>query len=296
MPTDTVTTPVITVAPSGEDDELPLWQIGLIALVAGLVVTWGGGRIGRWIQTRRLPPGPQPVVVVEAEDEGGPVVVAEADDGRPELPGRFFGEGARILVVGPTRSGKSTVLHWLLRRGLKDRSFNEIVLMDGKGPELQMYARVSGVTYFGPENLDAWPGVLREISDELPVRYAALGGERIAPEGVPRKLIVIDEVQRGTRGEWGKEITQALLLISEQSGALRDVVVLTTQRAKHRTLSKDITYNASLIVGMVGATTPGRYGVRTSIEQSRPIAVGQSKMADDADVAAWVVEAAEARS
>ncbi len=286
-----------TPPPGGKEkgEDIPLWQVGLIAVGAGLIVAIGGGRLGRWWQSRQGPVGPASVVVVEAEDGGGPVAAAEADDGRAELPERFFAEGVRILVVGPTRSGKSTILHWLLKRALKDESFNEIVLMDGKGPELQAYAQVPGVAYFGPEDLERWPEVLRGVSDELPVRYAALGGARIASDDAPRKLVVIDEVQRATRGEQGKEITEALLLIAEQSGALRDVLVLTTQRAKHRTLSKDITYNASLIVQTVGATSPGRYGVRTSIEQRKPLKVGQSQVVEDEDIAAWALQAAQSR-
>jgi energy-coupling factor transporter ATP-binding protein EcfA2 len=273
-----------------------LWQLGVVAVAVGLLVTTAGRYAGQWLQDRRRPaPTSGPRLVKST----GPVRApdhAASEETAPALPNLFMAEGARVLIVGPSRAGKSTVLHTLLSRALPDTSFDEIILLDGKAAELKVYAGVPGVIYYGPDKVEEWIPLLRQISDDIPARYTALGGRRLADEGAPRKLIVIDEVQRATRGKHGPAITQSLLLIAEQSGALRDVVILTTQRAKHRTLSKDISHNASLIVRMVSPTRPGYFEVRTSIESRSAQATGLTRPASDDDIAAWAAHAAQART
>jgi energy-coupling factor transporter ATP-binding protein EcfA2 len=283
-------------------DELPLWQIGIVAVAAGLIATTGGRYIGQWLQSRRQPsPGPG-ARLVEATSQpiyqstnlpAEPTTTHSPEGGLPTL---FIAEGARILIVGPSRSGKSTVLHHLLSRALPDTSFDEIILLDGKGSELEVYAQVPGAIYHGPDQIEDWIPLLRDVASDMPLRYTALKGKRLADEGAPRKLVVIDEVQRATRSKYGRELTESLLLIAEQSGALRDVFILTTQRAKHRTLSKDIAYNASLIVQLLSATRPGYFEVRTSIDSRSAQAISQAKLADDNDIAAWAAAAAQART
>lgn len=286
-------------------DELPLWQIGIVAVAAGLIVTTGGRYVGQWLQSQRQPISTGARLVEAARPQGEPAikpasyhpehVEGQLADQSTSLPALFIAEGARILVTGPSRSGKSTVLHHLLSRALPDPSFDEIILLDGKGSELEVYAQVPGAIYHGPENIEEWIPLLRDVADDMPVRYAALGSKRLADEGALRKLIVIDEVQRATRSKYGRELTKALLLIAEQSGALRDVLILTTQRAKHRTLSKDIAYNASLIVQMLNATRPGYFEVRTSIDSRSAQATGQARPADDDDISTWAAATAQAR-
>jgi energy-coupling factor transporter ATP-binding protein EcfA2 len=284
-------------------DELPLWQIGIVALAAGLIVTTGGRYVGQWLQSQRQPISTG-ARLVEAADQPAikPAsyhpehVEGQLTDQSTSLPTLFIAEGARILVTGSSRSGKSTVLHHLLSRALPDASFDEIILLDGKGSELEVYAQVPGAIYYGPEDIEEWIPLLRDVANDMPVRYAALGSKRLADEGAPRKLVVIDEVQRATRSKYGRELTESLLLIAEQSGALRDVLILTVQRAKHRTLSKDIAYNASLIVRMLSATRPGYFEVRTSIDSRSAQATGQARTADDDDISTWAAAAAQTRT
>lgn len=144
----------------------------------------------------------------------------------------------RLLITGPSRSGKSTAIHRLLA-GLLPRAIRlgwTTILLDGKGSELHIYATVPGVRYAGPENLAAWAQLLGEAAASIPARYHRLAerGLRQAPEDAPRWLIVVDEAQRGTRDpDYGKAIKSALQLIAEQSGALGDILILTAQRAEH---------------------------------------------------------------
>lgn len=306
--TSYIQTPVATSTAGGggppvtTDDELPLWQIGIVAVAAGLIVTSGGRYVGQWLQSHRQSAPGLGAHLVEAADQPtnkpahSKAEPTELTTEHQALPTLFIADGARILVTGPSRSGKSTVLHHLLSRALPDASFDEVILLDGKGSELEVYAQVPGAIYYGPEDIEEWIPLLRDVADDMPVRYAALGGKRLADEGAPRKLIVIDEVQRATRSKYGRELTEALLLIAEQSGALRDVLILTTQRAKHRTLSKDIAYNASLIVQMLSATRPGYFEVRTSIDSRSAQANGQARTADDNDISTWAAAAAQART
>jgi hypothetical protein len=139
---------------------------------------------------------------------------------------------------------------------------------------------------------------LEHIVAGFPARYDALvkAGWRKAKPGMPRKLVVIDEVQRASRAEHGKKITAALLTIVEQSGALGDVLIITTQRATHHSLDKSISYNANLIIALTSPDRPGRFELYSSLEQKRPSHYGQARPAGDADLAAWAAEMASRRA
>lgn len=138
----------------------------------------------------------------------------------------------RLAIVGKTRSGKSTALHQILSHALR-HTWDGILLLDGKGSELMSYKNLPGVTYLGADAIDQWAFRLEQIANGMPVRYQELirRGLREAPASDPRWLIVTDEIQRGTRHpEFGKSIKNSLVLISEQSAALNDVLIFCTQR------------------------------------------------------------------
>lgn len=138
----------------------------------------------------------------------------------------------RLAITGKTRSGKSTALHQILSHALRS-DWESVIILDGKGSELKHYAGIDGVTYHGPKELGQWAEVMSDHVDRMATRYNALAarGLRQASPGDPRHLIVIDEIQKATRNkEYGKSIKESLTLISEQSAALDDVLILSTQR------------------------------------------------------------------
>lgn len=138
----------------------------------------------------------------------------------------------RLAIVGKTRSGKSTALHRLLSHALR-HEWAGVILLDGKGSELPFYADLPGVHYYGPEAIEGWAAALRDHAEGMTARYATMvqRGLRSAPPTDPRYLIVIDEVQTGTRhAQMGKHIKADLTTIAEQSAALNDVLVVATQR------------------------------------------------------------------
>lgn len=138
----------------------------------------------------------------------------------------------RLAIVGKTRSGKSTALHRLLSHALR-HTWAGVLLLDGKGSELTFYADQPGVRYFSPEQIGGWAASLNGHAEGMAERYAAMiaRGLRSAPLTDPRYLIIIDEVQKGTRhSKLGKDIKADLTLITEQSAALNDVVIVATQR------------------------------------------------------------------
>lgn len=310
-------------APPGFLDTLPTsfaFQAGL-ALLGAVLVTLLGGWLSNRLNARRPPRAP-PITIVErpthlARPES-PATGGHADQpavtgapaslaiGRPVdlfgdlAPPPFFAQGARVLITGPSRSGKSTILHHLCRQVLADLSFDEIVLLDGKGPELVVWSQVApGVLeYHGADDIAAWIAPLERIANGLPDRYAAMvaAGLRQAPVGSRRKFIAVDEIQKATRSEYGKRVTAAMLTVTEQSGALRDVVIITTQRATHRTLDKNISYNANAIIALRSASHPGQFNLFTSIEDKKPARRGQAAPASDADIAAWAAVVAGRRA
>jgi hypothetical protein len=271
-----------------------------LALLAAVVITTGGGWIGSRLNALKAKPKrAAPTANVTITEVIEQPTNAPSNQSTNELPGLFLAGGARVLVIGPTRSGKSTILQHMCRRALADPTFSRIVLLDGKGPELITWSKVvPGTLYHGADDIGAWVEPLETVAAELPVRYAALtqAGLRKAEPGSARNLIIIDEVQRATRGEHGKDVTAALMLIAEQSGALGDVLIITTQRAKHRTLDKNISTNASIIIAMKGPDYPGRFDLYTSMDDHKPARRGQADPADDNDIAAWAAEVAAARS
>lgn len=138
----------------------------------------------------------------------------------------------RLAITGKTRSGKSTAMHCLLSHALR-HVWAGVLLLDGKGSELRHYASVEGVRYLGPGDMETWAAALTAHANAMAGRYIGLvdRGLREAEEDDLRYLIVIDEVQKATRDkECGKEIKEALTLITEQSAALGDIVVMSTQR------------------------------------------------------------------
>ncbi|MBN1888612.1 MAG: hypothetical protein JW850_11500 [Thermoflexales bacterium] len=270
-----------------------VWQAGLALLAAVLIATTGGWLAGKL--NSHVPQQPSPTSDPPARCPS-PTSQPETCDLQPEtssLPPLFLAEGARVLVTGPSRSGKSTVLHHLCRAAMADPTFDEIVLLDGKGPELIAWAGATPVvSYCGPEDIAAWIAPLERIVQGFPARYAGLvkAGLRRAEPGGNRKMIVIDEVQRASRIELGKKIMAALLTIAEQSGALGDVLVITTQRATHHSLDKSISYNANLVIALTSPEHPGRFELYSSLAQKRPARRGQARPAGDADITAWAAE------
>ncbi len=167
--------------------------------------------------------------------------------------------GLRLLITGPTRSGKSTSVHAFLSDALR-RPWRKIILLDGKGVELLHYknARTTNgvsINYFGPNELDNWATVLANVTTGLESRFQALTskGLRAAAPDDPSILILADEVQIGTRDkENGRSIKQSLTQIAEQSAALGDVLVLTCQREQN-SVPPAIRLNCDAKLRMFGA-------------------------------------------
>lgn len=159
----------------------------------------------------------------------------------------------RLLVTGKTRSGKSTALHRILSCALR-QTWAGVLILDGKGSELHPYADLPGVTFLSADQVDAWADQLHRRAAELPERYAALTarGLRVASDDDPAYLVVADDVQRGTRDRHhGQAIKAALQLIAEQSAALGDVLILTTQRQEH-SVPPNVRFNCNGRLRMLG--------------------------------------------
>lgn len=156
------------------------------------------------------------------------------------IPGKD--EAMRLAIVGKTRSDKSTALHRLLSHTLRH----------------------------------PWASVLRD-SDPLRRHDCPRPTQRRPRRPVP--LIVTDEVQKGTRHEGvGRQIKNDLTLITEQSAALNDVLMMSTQREINAVLPS-ARHNLSAWLRMLGqgyyylqadgqATQSGRTGNMTPAIQS----------------------------
>lgn len=159
----------------------------------------------------------------------------------------------RLLITGKTRSGKSTALHKILSHCLREK-WVRVILFDGKGSELCPYREVEGVHYYGAEDVEEFAAALEEMSNTLPTRYTKLTerGLRKAAPGDPRYLLIADEIQRATRHpEHKSEVRDALNLIAEQSAALGDVLILSTQRLQW-SIPVNTRYNFNSELSMLG--------------------------------------------
>ncbi|MCP4283916.1 MAG: hypothetical protein GY792_05630, partial [Gammaproteobacteria bacterium] len=160
----------------------------------------------------------------------------------------------RLLLTGKTRSGKSTTLHRFLSHALRQR-WLDVLLLDGKGTKLSLYGDLPSVDYFGPDEIEAWLERLEDAAANLTTRFADLVNRdlEVAPDDELRQLIVVDEVQRGTRAKngIGPKIKEALALIAEQSGALNDVLVVASQRGPGA-IPPGVRHNCNANIQMLG--------------------------------------------
>lgn len=130
-------------------------------------------------------------------------------------------------------------------------------MLDGKGSELCFYEGLPGVIYWGPKDTEEWANELAMITEGYSARFAELAAEgvREAPYEKPRYLVIIDEVQRGVRdesvGPIKKAITLALQIMSEQSGALGDCMLLSSQREEGN-IPKAVRHNFNADLQMLG--------------------------------------------
>jgi adenylylsulfate kinase-like enzyme len=138
----------------------------------------------------------------------------------------------RILITGASRSGKSTALHRLAKTAMAQQ-WLAVLLADGKAMELLSYARPDRIVYT-EHTIEAFSQALAQLAQQLTQRYSALAasGQRSAAPDAPRTLLIVDEIQIFTRHPLhGKKIRDALTQLAEQSGALGDILILTSQRA-----------------------------------------------------------------
>lgn len=134
-----------------------------------------------------------------------------------------------MSVLGKTRSGKSTALYRLVAR-LVPLGWSRIIVLDGKRDTLAFAAKFPGVEFYNSLEIDQWAEALTAVSEGMSRRYDELEAGR-DPDPV---LIVADEIQAGTRDKkYRGAIKDALMLISEQSGALGDCLILASQRAQN---------------------------------------------------------------
>ncbi|MCB0127206.1 MAG: hypothetical protein KDE58_33320 [Caldilineaceae bacterium] len=201
----------------------------------------------------------------------------------------------RLAIVGKTRSGKSTALHRFLSHALR-HPWAGVILLDGKGSELCAYANLPGVRYFGPDAVVSWAAALNAHAEQMMVRYSAIvaRGLRSAPLTDPRYLIIIDEVQKGTRhAQMGKHIKNDLTHITEQSAALNDVIVVATQR-EINAMPPSARHNVNVWLRMLGKgyyylqaderpTTSGRTGYLTPDEALVQIGSGEAPLSLEID-------------
>ena len=140
-------------------------------------------------------------------------------------------ESLRVLVEGPSRSGKTTILHNFLSHALRF-SWLKVLLLDGKG-ELSFYRDVEGVTYHGPTETEAWAEKLAAIAEAYPERFAQMFAEGLQQKesSEPGVLVVIDEANHGLGdeldGKIRKAISHSLRMIAGKGGALNDVLWVT---------------------------------------------------------------------
>ena len=155
--------------------------------------------------------------------------------------------GIRMKVLGKTRSGKSTALYRLIAE-LVPLRWSKILILDGKRDTLKFSAEHPNVQFFNSTNIAAWDKALAEIAAGMNARYEVQesGGD---PAPV---LIVADEIQAGTRDQaYRVSIKNSLMLISEQSAALGDCIILASQRAANA-IPPAVTNNCNCSLTMLG--------------------------------------------
>lgn len=156
--------------------------------------------------------------------------------------------GLRYAVIGKTRSGKSTAIYQLLS-DLIPLNWHRIVVLDGKRNVLEFAASADPrVEYYNAKQVDQWAAVLASLAAEMPDRYEQM------EQGKPTLpvLLLADEVQAGTRSpNHKKSIRDSLTLLSEQSGALGDTLILASQRVQN-SIPPSITVNCSGTLTMLG--------------------------------------------
>ncbi len=187
------------------------------------------------------PPSPQPQIITPPK--GTVVRVGEPQTAgllpvQQGLSTRYVGfldedkareHALRLIVTGYSGSGKTTALQRLLAHGLRDRwqRWSEILILDGKRSSLAQYRNIPGVLYYGPLEAKLWAQRLAALAGVLGQRF-----ER-QEQGIDpgRWLLVIDEIQTGTRARGiGKVVRNSLDLIAEQTDALGDVLICSSQR------------------------------------------------------------------
>jgi hypothetical protein len=246
--------------------------------VLGPLVVGGGAALRQMITQRAISS-----VTTSATSESD--IASPTGEGTPALPTFFAMDGARIMITGPAHSGKSTVLHNLLRRALRDPSFTTRLLLDGKGTRLVSYAQVPGVTYQDASDLEVWLTLLHAIAHDLPTRYQKLISEnkRKADPGSSRVLVVIDGLESTLRDpKFGREIAETLLLVADRPDAFADVLIFTIQTDKRQHPKQDVTFKADLIVNMDSEDNPGHFAIQSTL--SGPVeASGQARYLESND-------------
>ena len=158
----------------------------------------------------------------------------------------------RLIITGKSQSGKSTALHRLIRTA-RTAPWASILMADGKSVELTRYA-AADLRVYGEDEVEAFAAALAAAAARLTTRYKALTARSLnaALPDDPRELLIIDEIQEFTRHpKHGKHVRAALIRIFEKSGALGDLIILTTQRATGA-IPPSARINASAELRMLG--------------------------------------------
>ena len=180
--------------------------------------------------------------------------------------------GIRLAVLGKTRSGKTTALYRLLSALIPLR-WSAVLIFDGKRDTLRFTTADPRVQFFNNRQIPEFTEALQAAADSMANRYDQLeaGGD---PAPI---LIVADEIQAATRDkDHRQQVKMALMLISEQSGALGDCLILASQRTQNA-IPPAVVNNCNAKLTMLG------YGYfHYTADDMRP-AVGRSTPLTTAD-------------
>lgn len=128
----------------------------------------------------------------------------------------------RIIVTGQSRSGRTTAARLIAAHLLRFSTWTNVLLLDGKGHQLEAFKSLPRVDYFDVDSTEAVAARLNSIAD--------WSLERFRRENPERNLILADDIQDFTRHEkQGKVIKRALSKIAE-SQQLGDWLILTAPR------------------------------------------------------------------